>query len=433
MLSTKANAFGPPLLLAAALTLTGCSNEQPHAPSTPAVKVAVPLQREVIEYADFTGRTDAVETVDVRAMVGGYLVRVSFQPGAVVGEGDLLYEVDPRTYQADYDQATAQVRLVEAQAKYAAAELARERFLYGKGSGSAEDLDKAQRSFDAASEAINKASADAARKKLDLDFTRVTAPISGRISRTQFTVGNLIQGGSVGATVLTTIVAVNPIYAYFDVDERTVLQVQDLIRTGKLTYARGAQLETGYLAVGTMGMLGSQLYAPLLGAASLFPGKRYSFYPVSIGLPTEKGTPHDGYIDFVNNRLDPSTGTLRVRGIFDNDKGLFEAGLFVHVRVPVTDKHPVLLISDRAVGVQQDQKFVYVIDANGKAAYRAVKLGGMHEGLRIVEEGLKEGDQVVVSGVQRLRPGVPVTARTIAMTADPDQEEPDADDAGHAH
>jgi RND family efflux transporter MFP subunit len=422
------NAFlvGSLLLLASALALIGCSGEPAHPPaSTPAVEVAaVPLEKGVIEEIEFTGRTDAAETVDVRAMVGGYLVRVTFAEGVLVGKGDVLYEIDPRTYKANVDVAEAQVRLAEAQVEYTGADLARNRSLLPKGGSSVEEVQRSERSYQVALETVKAHQAEAEKQQLYLDFTKVTAPISGRISRTQYTEGNLIQGGAVGATQLTTIVSINPIFVYFDVDEPTVLRVQKLIREGKINYAKGEHMEKAYRALSTMGLLASPIHAPLLTYASLMPGKHFfDFYPVSMGLPTEKGTPHEGFIDFVNNRLDPSTGTLRARGVFDNTKQSFTPGLFVRVKVPVSDAREVLLVRDKAIVQVLDEKIVYVVDEKNQVGSRPVTLGPMHNGLRIIESGLKEGERVVVSGVQRVRDGVTVNPQDVKMTASTEEKD----------
>jgi RND family efflux transporter MFP subunit len=406
------------LLFAVSLVLPSCSGEAARPTSSgTAVTVAVPLEREVIDYADFMGRVAAVDSVDVRAMVGGYLTRINFSDGAVVSRGDLLFEIDRRTYQAELDQALAQVKVAEAQLNFENADLSRNLYLARTGAASQQDVDRSERSRDVAAASVDKAKADAERRRLDVDFTRVTAPVTGRIGRTQYAVGNLIQGGPIGATQLATIVSLDPVYVYFDVDENTVLKVQQLIREHKLQYSRGELLDGAFQATGPIGLLSSPGYAPLLAATTIFPDKRFSFYPAFLGLVSEKDYPHEGYLDFVNNQLDPSTGTLRVRGVFTNHKQVLTSGLFVRVRVPLSNKHKVLLVSDKAIGTVLDQKVVFVVNEKNEIGSRPVRLGPMHEGLREIESGLRPGERVVIGGLQRVRPGMTVTPKEGEMKA----------------
>src|SRR5208282_1601053 len=282
------------LLLGLCLGLAGCARVPSGAPEeapTP-VTVSRPVERDVTDYADFTGRTAAVDSVEVRAHVWGYLDKVNFKEGALVQKGDVLFELDPRPYQATLNQAKAKVTQDEAQLTYDEAEYQRNVKLVGKGAVSRSDLDKtaAARGVDIANVAADKAVV--ASRQLDLEYTKVTAPVSGRVSRYVVTVGNLIQSGDQnGGTLLTTIVSVDPMYAYFDVDEHTVLRVKQLIREGK---AKTPDDEI----------------------------------PVWLGLANEDGFPHRGVINFVDNRVNSGTGTIRVRGVFPNKDEVFSPGYF---------------------------------------------------------------------------------------------------------
>ncbi|MCI0462321.1 MAG: efflux RND transporter periplasmic adaptor subunit [Gemmataceae bacterium] len=366
---------------------SGCGPATPPVAQTPPppVTVSQPLAREVTDYEDFTGRTEAVESVEVRARVWGYLAKINFKDGTEVKKDDVLFEIDPRPYQADLDQAAARVHVAEAQVKFAEAEYKRNIKLRSSGAVSAEDVEKSLAQRDSAKASLASGQADVAQKKLDLDFTKVIAPISGRASRTQITEGNLIQAGATGSTLLTTLVSMDPMYAYFDVDERTVLRIQKLIREGKLpsTQVKDAKV------------------------------------PVLLGLANEEGHPHQGIIDFVDNKVDPSTGTIRVRGVFDNKERILTAGLFVRIRLPIGNPHQALLVTERALGTDQGQKFLYTINDKNEVVFRPVNLGALHDGLRVIAEGLKQGERVIVNGLQRVRPGATVDPKVVDMPTQP--------------
>src|SRR5438128_1835357 len=337
------------LMLGFCLSLTGCVRPPSEAPVAAPIPVTVsyPVERDVTEYADFTARTAAVDSVEVRAHVWGYLHKVNFKEGALVKKGDVLFELDPRPYEAMLNQAKAKVAQDEAQLKYDEAEYQRNLKLAGTGAVSRSDLDKtaAARGVDLANIAADKAVV--ASRQLDLDYTKVTAPVSGRVSRYVVTVGNLIQSGDQGGgTVLTTIVSVDPMYAYFDVDEHTVLRVRQLIREGKAKSARDVEL------------------------------------PVGLGLANEDGYPHRGAINFVDNQVNPKTGTLRVRGVFPNKDEALAPGYFARVRVPIGFPHQALLVSDRALDTDQGQKIVYVVNEKNQVVSRPVQLAALHDGLR---------------------------------------------------
>jgi RND family efflux transporter MFP subunit len=374
--------YGCALALGFCLGLTGCARPPSAAPAVAPVSVPVsyPVERYVTDHVDFTGRTAAVDSVEVRAHVWGYLDKVNFKEGALVNKGDVLFELDPRPYEALLNQAKARVAQDEAQLAYDEAEYQRNLKLVGTGAVSRSDLDKAAaaRGVDLANIAADKALV--ASRRLDLEYTKVLAPVSGRVSRYVVTVGNLIQSGDQGGgTLLTTIVSVDPMYAYFDVDEHTVLRVRRLIREGKAQSARDGEV------------------------------------PVWLGLANEDGHPHRGTINFVDNQVNPKTGTLRLRGVFPNKDEALAPGYFARVRAPVGLPHPALLVWDRALDTDQGQKVVYVVNDENEVVSRPVRLGALHDGLREITDGLKPGERVVVNGLQQVRPGITVEPKLVDM------------------
>jgi RND family efflux transporter MFP subunit len=349
-------------------------------PTPTPVTVSRPLEPEVTDHADFTGRTAAVDSVELRARVWGYLNKVNFKEGAMVQKGDVLFEIDPLTYQAALDNAEGNLASMQARLVRLDADFARARRLLSSGAMSREDYDRiaGDRGEAAASRQALKAAVE--RAKLDLGYTKVTAPVNGRTSRYVVTVGNLIQAGDQGGgTLLTTIVSVDPIYTYFDVDERTVLRVRQLIREGKAKSARETE------------------------------------WPVWLGLATEEGFPHQGKINFENNQVNPKTGTLRVRGMFRNEDEALSPGFFARVRMPIGQAHKALLVSDRAIDTDQGQKIVYIVNTKNEVISRPVRLGALHDGLREITAGLKPGERVIVGGLQQVRPGVTVEANLLDM------------------
>jgi RND family efflux transporter MFP subunit len=373
---------GAVLVLGFCLGLTGCAPapaETPTAAATP-VMVSYPIEREVTDYASFTARTTAVDSVEVRAHVWGYLEKVNFKEGALVKKGDVLFELDARPYEALLNQAKAKVAQDEAQLTFDEAEYQRNLRLSATGAVSRSDLDKAAaaRGVDIANVAADKALV--ASRQLDLEYTKVIAPVSGRVSRYVVTVGNLIQSGDQGGgTVLTSIVSVDPMYAYFDVDEYSVLRVRQLIREGKAKSARDVEI------------------------------------PVWLGLANEDGYPHKGTINFVDNQINPKTGTLRLRGVFPNKNEALAPGYFARIRIPIGFPHQSLLVSERALDTDQGQKIVYVVNEKSEVVSRPVRLGALHDGLREITDGLKPGERVIVNGLQQVRPGVTVEPTVVAM------------------
>ena len=343
----------------------------------PAVTANQPAQREVVEWDEYPGRLEAVDMVEVRARVGGYLQSVHFKDGTEVNKGDLLFVIDPRPYQAELDRAAADLKQAESRLELAINELARaERLLKSKAISEeeADSRSKAKREAEAAIESA-RASVDVA--KLNLEYTHITAPINGRISRKLITEGNLVNGTQGQNTMLSTIVSLDPIYCYFDADERSILKYQQLAREGKQESLRDGRA------------------------------------PCELELANESGFPHKGVLDFVDNRVDAATGTLRVRGVFANPgpDRILQAGFFARVRVPGSGKSQALLIPDQAVGTDQGQKFVFVVNDQDEVEYRTVRLGPFIDGLRVVREGIQSNDWVVVNGLLSIHTGAKVNPK----------------------
>ncbi len=367
------------LVVTFCLALAGCKREPPALAATPppVVMVSPLVEREITDYYEYTARTAAVEAVEVRARVSGYLVKVNFRDGAVVKKGDLLFLIDPRPFQAVLDQAKGQVTQLEARLARAEADVARDERLLPKGAASQKDLDQAVADRGEARAGIQSARAAVDRAALDLEFTRVIAPINGRISRHLIDEGNLVTADT---TLLTTIVSIDPMYAYFDVDERAVLHVRQLIREGKVQSARD---------VATVQVL--------------------------LGLANETGFPHRGTINFVDNQVNPQTGTLRLRGVFPNENEALEPGYFARVRLLIGQPHRALLITERAIDTDQGQKIVYVVNDKNEVVSRPIRVGALHDGLRVLEEGVQPGERVIVNGLLQVRPGITVAPKLVDM------------------
>lgn len=352
-----------------ALTLAACKPQAAPAPQAMPVTVASVLEREIAEWDEFTGRLEAIDSVEIRPRVTGYIDRIAFREGGEVKAGDLLFIIDPKPYQAELQRAEAQVSSARAQAQLAAQLLANASKLRQAGAISQDEFDERKSADAVAREAVRAAEAEANVARLNLGYTRVTSPIAGRVSKAEITEGNLVTGGTQDATLLTTVVSLDPIYAEFEGDEQIYLRYTQLDREGDRQSSRDAP------------------------------------NPVFMGLANEDGFPHEGHMVFVDNQVNPRTGTIRARAIFDNGAGLFTPGLFARIQLLGSGKYKAVLITDRAVGTDQDRKYVLVVNKEKTIEYRAVKLGRVVDGLRIVKEGLRPGELIVVNGLQRVRPG----------------------------
>jgi RND family efflux transporter MFP subunit len=370
-------------LLAALVGLSGCRSEATTAQQAPApqVSVASALERDVTEWDEFTGRLEAVESVEIRPRVTGYIESVNFTEGSTVRKGDLLFVIDPRPYRAELSKAEAELARAVARSELTASDAARSGKLVDIKAVSREEYDtRINASREAKADvAAARAAVDAA--KLNIEFTRITSPIDGRVSKAAVTAGNLVTGGSNTAALLTTVVSLDPMYVTFEGDEQIYLKYNELSRRGERSSSRDAA------------------------------------NPVLMGLANETDYPHRGSMVFVDNQVDPRTGTIRARASFDNKNGYLTPGLFARVKLLGHNSYHAVLVDDRAVGTDQSQKFVYVVDAQNKVTYRPVKVGRLTDGLRIVEQGLQPGENVIVNGLQRVRPGVVVATERVAMDA----------------
>lgn len=368
---------------------SGCARKTAGAPAAkpPAVIVDHPIAREVTEYEEFTGRIDAVRTVDLRARVTGYLEKANFKEGADINENDLLFEIDQRPYRAELDRTLANVAQARAKLERTNSEHQRALKLLKQRSMSQEEADTYIYNRAEAEAALSGALAMQESAELNLGFTQVTAPFSGRISRRLVDPGNLVRADE---TILTTLVSLDPIYAYFDVDERTLLRLRRLIHEGKIRSARETEVS------------------------------------VQIGLADEDGYSLSGVINFADNRVDPNTGTLRVRAIIQNPKKFLSPGLFVRVRLPIGIPHEATLVPEEAIATDQGRKFLYIVDAKDEVIYQPVKIGLQEEKMRVIESGVTTADRVIVSGLQRVRPKMKVTPTTIERAAktEPVKSEP---------
>ncbi|MBS0863346.1 efflux RND transporter periplasmic adaptor subunit [Enterobacter mori] len=367
----------------ASVLLVGCDDSvaQNAAPQAPAVSAANVVVKSISQWDSFNGRIEAVESVQLRPRVSGYIDKVNYTDGQEVKKGEVLFTIDDRTYRAALEQAQATLARAKTQANLARSEANRTDKLVNTNVVSREEWEQRRSAATQAQADIRAAQAAVDAAQLNLDFTRVTAPIDGRASRALITSGNLVTAGDT-ASVLTTLVSQKTVYVYFDVDESTYLHYQNLARSGQ-------------------------------GASS-----NHTALPVEIGLTGEEGYPHQGKVDFLDNQLTPSTGTIRMRALLDNAQRQFTPGLFARVRLPGSAEFKATLVDDKAVLTDQDRKYVYVVDKEGKAQRRDIKPGRLADGLRIVQQGLNPSDKVIVEGLQKVfMPGMPVNAKTVAMTA----------------
>ena len=362
--------------LAAALVLSSCGPRPAPAPPPPKVKVVQAVAREITEWDEYTARLDAIDSVEVRPRVSGYLQSIHFQDGAIVHKGDLLFLIDPRPYEAALRRAEADVDLAESRLALARKNFARAADLLASHAISQEESDIRASNLRQAEASVGEAQAAVDAARLEVEFTRVSAPVAGRVGRKLVTEGNLINGGvGTQGTLLTTIVSLDPIYAYFEADEGALLKYSRLARTGQR------------------------------------PSSRDYKNPVHVALADEEGFPHDGVMDFVDNQVDRGTGTIVGRALLPNPDLSLIPGLFARLRLPGSGQYRAILLPDEAIGSDQSQKFVYLVDGESKAQYRTVKIGPLVDGLRVVREGVTPEDWVVVAGLQRVRPGLNVDAQ----------------------
>jgi RND family efflux transporter MFP subunit len=371
------------LLLAAGLL--GCEPAKPSVTETPppAVAVSQPVARDVTDYDDYEGRIAAKPTVDVRARVRGHLIKIHFEDGQIVKEGQLLFEIDPRTYKAELEGAEAQKAAAEASLKLWQATVERDARLVATGAVSRQEYDVSVGKQAVSQAEVRKADAAIDRAKLDVGFTKITAEITGKISRSQIDVGNLVN--TTGAeTMLTTITSVDPIYVYFNVNERALLRYRRDFNKNKDKSQDDLSLKELKI-------------------------------PVEVALEGEKGYPHKGLLDFAENRVDPKTGTIQVRGVLPNPGRIMDSGMRARIRVPVSEPYKALLVTDRAIGTDQTLKYVYIVDQDNVVKRRDVLLGRLEHGLRVIDNGLEPGDQVIVKGIQSVLPEMKVDPKPTEM------------------
>ncbi|MBA2351373.1 MAG: efflux RND transporter periplasmic adaptor subunit [Burkholderiales bacterium] len=376
----------PFAVLLSAIVLSGCNSGDatlaPQMPPPPAVSVAAVVSKEVTQWDEFNGHVEAVDTVQIRPRVAGYIDEIHFQEGAEVKKGDVLFVIDQRSYRAELNRAQAELERSRAQSVLASAQAERAKKLLQTRVMSRDEYDERIAAHTQARAAIRASEAAVEVAKLNLEYTTVRSPIDGRTGRALVTPGNLVSGGEMvpEATLLTTVVSLDPVYVYFEGDEATHLRYSKLARDGER------------------------------------PSSRVSPNPVFVGLGDEEGFPHKGLMNFINNQLDPGTGTIRVRAVLDNKERIFMPGMFARIKVLASGAFQAVLIDDKAVLTDQDRKYVYVLGEGNTAQRRDIKPGRMVDGLRIVERGLSAGDKVIVHGVQKVFfPGMPVAPQVITM------------------
>jgi len=361
-------------LVSLVIAAAACSKEQPPM-QTPQVTVAPAIERVAADWDEFTGHFEAVNSVDVRPRVGGFIQRVGFVEGAMVHQGDVLFVIDQRPYQAEVARAEAVLAQARTRSQLAGQEVERAQKLMATQAISREEMDSRTSGQAEGSAGVRAAEAAVRVARLNLEWTVVRAPISGRVGRAEITQGNVVQAGPPSPTLLTTIVSLDPIYVYFDTDEQAYLK---------------------YMAAPTVGPKGRE---------------------VLIGLANETGFPHEARLNFVDNRVNGTNGTVSARAILPNPTHLFTPGLFARVRLLGSERHLTTMVQDQAIGTDQDRKFVLVLKSDNTVEYRPVTTGRVVDGLRTIESGLKPGERVVINGLMRIRPGMKVNATNASMVA----------------
>lgn len=371
--------FAGSLYLLAACGESPQSQAQGGPPPAPPVSVAKVIQHKITEWDEFTGRLEATESVSLRPRISGYIDSVTFTEGTLIKEGEVLFTIDSDAFDAEVNRLSAELADEQSQLQLAKSSYKRALGLNNTNAISKEDLDSRSAELDQAKARVRSVAAALDAAKLNLSYTKVTAPIAGRVSRAVQTKGNYVSAGS---SLLTTIVSVDRMYAYFDTDEQTYLKYLQLEQQGTL------------------------------------PSTRYGKNPVYLGLANESDHPHEGYVDFIDNQIDTSTGTIRGRAVFENDNGQFVPGMFARLKLIGSAPYDAILISDKAIATDLKTKFVLVVDDQNTAQYRSIILGEKINGLRIVKSGLTAEDRIVVNGLQRVRPGSPVAPSEVPMADD---------------
>jgi RND family efflux transporter MFP subunit len=370
-------------LVSVALMLVGCTRQPPPIAELPPpeVSVAQPVRREVLDHVVFTGNVEAVHEVEIKARVSGFVTAVHFTDGQAVSEGDLLFTIDERPFEIARDSATAEVAKQEAILAEQKSEVVRKEKLLPKGAVTQEEYEIAVAKRDANAAMLDAAKAQLAQAELDLSFCRVTSPVTGRISRRFVDVGELVSGTEASATRLTAVASIDPVYVVFEADERSVILAR------QRAAAKMADTEEQTVEWRNIKELA---------------------IPVDVQLVTDEGFPRRGVLDFVDIAVLAGTGTVRCRAVLENPERLLMPGMFVRARLPFGDPRSALLVPERAIGTDQGNKFVYVVDDNNRVAIRPVSLGFLSEGLRVIDAGLSEADRVITSGLTRVRPGITV-------------------------